>query len=67
MKEWTECQNKEKKSTSYGCKQNYVHRLQQGLWNRAASLGGEVPEQSGPHLAVQNKNRWSLHYTHKEH
>lgn len=65
MKGSTECQKK--KSTSYGYKQNYVHRLQQGLWNRAASLGGEVPEQSGPHLAVQNKNRWILHFTHKEH
>lgn len=47
---------------------NYVHCLQQGLRNRAASLGGEVPEQSGPHLAVQNKNCWSVHwgYTTKE-
>lgn len=31
---------------------SYVHGLQEALWNRAASLGREVPKQSRPHLAA---------------
>lgn len=50
-----ECQKTQNKSHSLGYGRNYVHCLQQALWNRAASLGREVPEQSEPHLSVQNK------------
>lgn len=32
--------------------ESYVHGLQEALWNRAASLGREVPKQSRPHLAA---------------
>lgn len=45
----------EKKGYNLGYRQNYVHCLQQALWNHAAILGWEVPEQSRPHLSVQNK------------
>lgn len=45
----------EKKGYNLSYRRNYVHCLQQALWNRAASLGRKVPEQSGPHLSVQNK------------
>lgn len=31
---------------------SYVHGLQEALWNRAASLGREVPKQSRSHLAA---------------
>ncbi len=54
MKGWM-LKKTEKKGYNLGYRQNYVHCLQQALWNRAASLGWEVPEQSRPHLSVQNK------------
>lgn len=42
---------------------SYVHGLQEALWNRAASLGREVPKQSRSHLAAGIKiqeTRWTV-------
>lgn len=35
-----------------GFLRSYVHGLQEALWNRAASLGRELPKQSRSHLAA---------------
>lgn len=43
--------------------QSYVQGLQKALWNHAASLGGEVPKQSRPHLAAGIKIRDKIYCT----